>query len=75
MKAIQWKPHKIDLSPYLLDIFWAIDLYLISLNTSRGINSIPKEPKYTAVLLSINNKTQSLFLLFYHQYLRHMLHL
>ena len=42
-----------------------MDLSLILLNASWGIYSMPKEPKYTAVSLSINNETwcvPSLFL-------------
>ena len=37
---------------------WVINLSLIFFNTSWGIYSIPKESKYTAVLLSLNDKTQ-----------------
>ena len=33
-------------------------------DTSRGINSIPKESKYTAVFLLINNETQCVPLIF-----------
>ena len=33
-------------------------------NTSRGIYSIPKESKYTAVFLLINNETQCVPLIF-----------
>ena len=31
---------------------------MILINTSRGIYSIPKESKYTANFVSINNETQ-----------------
>ena len=41
-----------------------IDLSLILFNTSCGIYSIPKESKYTAVFLSINNATYCTPLLF-----------
>ena len=44
-----------------------IDLSQILFDTSWGIYSIPKESKYTAVFMSINNKTQSVSLLFYHR--------
>ena len=40
-----------------------IDLSLILLNTSCGLYSIPKESKYTAIFLSINNETQCVSLL------------
>ena len=41
-----------------------MDLLLILLNNSCGIYSIPKELKYIAVSLSINNETQCVPLLF-----------
>ena len=41
-----------------------IDLSLILVNTSRGIYSIPKESKYIASFLSINNETQCVPLLY-----------
>ena len=43
---------------------WVVDLSLILFNASRGIYLVPKESKYTAVLLSINNETQCVSLLF-----------
>ena len=43
---------------------WVIDLFLILFNTSWGIYSLPKESKYTAKFLSINNETQCMSLLF-----------
>ena len=46
---------------------------MILFNTSCGIYSILKESKYTAVFLSINNKTQCVPLLFCHRDLSHML--
>ena len=42
----------------ILNILWVIYLSLILFNTSWGIYSIPKEPKYTAKFLSINNETK-----------------
>ena len=48
---------------------WVIDLPSILFNSSWGIYSIPKESKYTAKLLSINNETQCVPLLtvcYYH---------
>ena len=48
----------------ILDILWVIDLSWILFNTSWGIYSIPKESKYTALILSINNETQYVALLF-----------
>ena len=42
---------------------WVIHLSLILFNTSRGIYYIPKELKYTAIFLSINNETQCVSLL------------
>ena len=42
----------------------SIYLSLIFLNTSRGIYSIPKESKYTALFLSIINETQRFPLIF-----------
>ena len=44
-------------------MLWEIDLSLILFNTFFGIYSIPKESKYTAVHLSVNNKTQYIPLL------------
>ena len=41
-----------------------IDLSLILLHTSKEINSIPKESKYTAAFLPIKNETQYVPLLF-----------
>ena len=41
-----------------------IDLYLLLFNTSRGIYSIPKESKSTALPPSINDKIQCVPLLF-----------
>ena len=41
-----------------------IDSSLILFNTSRRVYSIPKEYKYTAVFVSINNETQCVPLLF-----------
>ena len=40
-----------------------MDLSLISLNTSCGIYSLPKESKYTALFLSVNNETRCVALL------------
>ena len=40
-----------------------IDLSLILFSISRGLYSIPKESKYTAVFLSIDNGTQWVSLL------------
>ena len=37
---------------------WIIDLSLILFSISRGLYSIPKESKYTALFLSIDNGTQ-----------------
>ena len=45
-------------------MLWVIDLSLILFNTSREIYSIPKESRYTAVFLSINNKNRYIPLLF-----------
>ena len=61
---IQDNPHIIDLLSCILNILWVIDLSLILFNTSRKIYSIPKESKYTAKFLSINNETQCVPLLF-----------
>ena len=48
----------------VLNILWLIDLSLTLFNTSWRIYSIPKKSKYTAKLLSINNETQRVPLLF-----------
>ena len=40
---------------------------MILFNTSLGIYSIPKESKYPAVFLSINNENQCFFLPFCHR--------
>ena len=53
----------IESSDWILNILWVIDLSLILFNTSWGIYSIPKESKYAAVFLSINNETQCVPLL------------
>ena len=45
-------------------MLWVIHLSLILFNTSWGIYSILKEPKYAAVFLSIDNETQYVHLLF-----------
>ena len=64
MKAIQQYPDIIDSSSCILNILSVVDLSLILFNMSRGIYSIPRESKYTAVFLSINNKTQCIPLTF-----------
>ena len=63
------------LSPCILNVLWVIDLSLIFFNTSWEVYSLPKELKYIAVLLSINNETQCAPLLFYYRDLWHTLHL
>ena len=42
----------------LSNMLWLIEISLILLNTSWGIFSIPKDSKFTPILLSINNETQ-----------------
>ena len=64
MKVIHKNPHIIDLLSCNLNILWVIDLSLYLLNISKGIYSIPKDLKYIAVFLSINNETQCVILLF-----------
>ena len=54
----------IESSDWILNILWVIDLSLILFNTSWGIYSIPKESKYAAVFLSINNESRCFFLLY-----------
>ena len=44
-------------------MLFVTDLSLILFHTSCGIFSIPKESKYTAVFLSINNETFPLLFL------------
>ena len=49
-----------------------IDLFLILLDTSRGIYSISKESKYTVAFMSINNETQcTLFLCISSKFMTH----
>ena len=55
----------------ILNILREIYLSLILFNTCYGIYSVPKESKYTAVFLSINNETQYVSLLFCHRDLWH----
>ena len=64
MKAIQQNPHIIDSLSCVLNILWVIDLSLILIDTSRGIYWIPKESKYAAKFLSIDNEAQCVPLLF-----------
>ena len=46
----------------MMNILRVIDLSLIWLNSYCGLYSIPKESKYTAVFLSINNETRLILL-------------
>ena len=64
MEAIQYNPHTIYSLSCILNILWVIDLSLILFNTSWGIYSIPKESKYTALFMSINDENQCVPLLF-----------
>ena len=64
MKVILWNPHIINSLSSILNIWRVINLSLILFNTSWGIYSIPKESKYTAKFLSINNEIQCAPLLF-----------
>ena len=64
MKAMQQNPHKIELSSCILNILWVIDLALTLSNTSCGMYSIPEESKYTTLFLSMNTKTQCVFLIY-----------
>ena len=61
---IQQNQHITDSLSCILNILRVIDLSLILVNTSRGIYSIPKESKYIARFLSINNETQCVPLLY-----------
>ena len=61
---IQQNPHITDSVSCILNILRVIDLSLALSNTLWGIYSIPKESKYTAVFLSINNETECVPLLF-----------
>ena len=63
MKTKQQNPHIIESSSGILNILCVMDLSLILLHTSCKIYSIPKELKYKAVSLSINNEIQCVALL------------
>ena len=65
MKAIQKNPHIIESSSCIPNILCGMDLIL--LNTFRGVYSVLKESKDTAIFLSINNETQRMHLLFCHR--------
>ena len=54
MKEIQKNLHIIGSWDCILNMLWVIDLFFILLYSSCG-DSVLKEPKYTAVFLSINN--------------------
>ena len=45
-------------------MLYVIDLFLVLFSISCGIYSIPKESKYTAIIMSINSETQCATLLF-----------
>ena len=63
MKTKQQNPHIIESSSGILNISCVMDLSSILLNTSCKIYSIPKELKYKAVFVSINNEIQCVPLL------------
>ena len=41
----------------ILNKLWVIGLSLSFFNTSKGIYAIPRESKYAATFLSVNNET------------------
>ena len=56
----------IESSSCVLNVLWVMNLSLILSNSSWQIYSKPKESTYTAIFVSINNKTKCVPLLFYH---------